>query len=123
MSKTFINYISLLGITFLIARRAVRHRSIVKGFSVGLVMVLLTYLLPNDIMSWIQSQISTLLKEKYGLKPRTDSVYYYIIAGIGLVIAYTFILMEKFVLKNPKYILHPIYEFAERIKNFIEGLR
>ena len=123
MSTTFINYISLLGITFLIARRAVRHRSILKGFSVGLVMILFTYLLPNDIMSWIQSKISDILKDEYKLKPRIDTIYYYIIAIIGLFIAYCFILIEKFILQNPKYILKPIYNFAENIKNAIEGLR
>ncbi len=123
ISTTFINYISLLGITFLIARRAVKYNSIAKGFSVGLVMILFTYLLPNDIMSWIQIQVSKILKEKYNLKPRIDSIYYYIIAVIGLLIAAIFITIEKIILQNPKYILRPIYNFAEKIQNKVERLR
>ena len=123
MSALFINYISLLGITFLVAHRAVKHKSIMKGFSLGLVMILFTYLLPNDVISWIQNKLSSELKEKYQLKPRIDSLYYYIIAVVGLMVAGAFIVMERFILQNPKYILHPIYDIAEKIQNMIENLR
>ena len=123
ISTTFINYISLLGVSFLIARRAVKYNSIAKGFSVGLVMILFTYLLPNDIMSWLQGSISGILQKNYALKPRIDKIYYYIIAVIGLLIACFFIMIEKIILQHPKYFLRPLYNFAEGIQNKVQRFR
>ena len=50
-SQTLINYASLLGITFLVARETSRTKSIPRGWSIAFVMLLATYLLPGRIIS------------------------------------------------------------------------
>jgi len=50
-SQTFINWMSLLGVTYLIARETKITGSILKGWSIGFVILLVTYLLPANFLS------------------------------------------------------------------------
>ena len=59
--KTLINYIALLGLTFLIAQEATRMKSIHKGWSIGIVTILMTYLLPSDIISLLMDKLAIFL--------------------------------------------------------------
>lgn len=59
--KTLINYIALLGVTFLVAQAAIKMKSIHKGWSISIVTLLMTYLLPSDIISLLMDEISIFL--------------------------------------------------------------
>jgi hypothetical protein len=56
-SQTLINYASLLGITFLVARETKRTNSIPRGWSIAFVMLLATYLLPGRIISYVMETL------------------------------------------------------------------
>ena len=60
MSQVLINYFALLGLTYIIASESKETRNIVKGWSLGFVMILMTYLLPSKatiipIMNYVES--------------------------------------------------------------------
>ena len=59
--KTLINYIALLGVTFLVAQAAIKMKSIHKGWSISIVTLLMTYLLPSDIISQLMDELSVFL--------------------------------------------------------------
>ena len=49
LSQSFINYTALIGLTYIIAREAKMTNNIIKGWSMGFVMLLMTYLLPSNL--------------------------------------------------------------------------
>ena len=59
LSKSLINYGALLGVTYIIAREATITKSTVEGWSLGLVMLLMTYLLPSNLITYVMSTIKT----------------------------------------------------------------
>lgn len=48
-----INYFALLGVTFIIATRTLQSKSIIKGWSRAFIMLLATYLVPGNPLSYI----------------------------------------------------------------------
>lgn len=66
-SQTLINYSSLLGITFLVARETKRTNSIPRGWSIALVMLLATYLLPGKIISYVMENMYKFIQKKSSL--------------------------------------------------------
>ena len=51
LSQSAINYIALLGVTYIIARETKLSNNIAFGWSAGFMMLLLTYLLPSQFIS------------------------------------------------------------------------
>lgn len=66
-SQTVINYFSLLGITFLVARETKRTNSIPRGWSIALIMLLATYLLPGKIISYVMENMYKFIQKKSSL--------------------------------------------------------
>ena len=97
-SQLIINYIALLGLTFVVARRTYKSRSIAHGWSVAFIMILMTYLMPNDYieqaMEWSfwkylqkQTEFSKSIREKFAV-------------FCGLLVALFFIFAEKVLIKT-----------------------
>ena len=93
-----INYVALLGLTFVVARRTYRSKSIAHGWSVAFIMIICTYLLPNDYIAqacewgfwdWSKkhTQWTQLTRERIGIV-------------LGLLVALFFIYLEKFLIKT-----------------------
>lgn len=123
ISSLFINYISLLGLTFLVARRVKYTKSVIKGWSIGFVMLLLTYLVPNEFIALAQEKLSKFYNihtdYQVGGKNLWDDYLYYIIVVIfGLSIASLFILLEKTLLANHKYWLDYIIKDIIDLKQY-----
>lgn len=57
ISQTTINYIALLGLTFLVARHTYNTKSITHGWSIALIMILMTYLLPGQYITELMNKI------------------------------------------------------------------
>ena len=55
-SQTIINYMSLLGLTYIITRETKRTGSMARGWSMAFIMLLMTYLLPGQFISWIMDK-------------------------------------------------------------------
>ena len=126
LSTFFINYLSLLGLTYLVARRVKLTKSLLKGWSIGFVMLIMTYLLPNIFITYIQNKLSDYIQGTF-INPNTvnqimgdpskKTFWPFGIGNIsvlfaGLSVAGLFILAEVFLLKHNKIWLVP---FVKRL--------
>jgi hypothetical protein len=110
-STLMINYLSLLGLTYLVARRVNSTNSLAKGWGIGFVMLFLTYLIPNDIISLIQKKFAGyFLGIKYDFT--ASATQYLITVVVGLCVAAMFIGLELKILENHKTLIDP---FVKRI--------
>ena len=62
-SQTLINYMALLGLTYIVIRETKRTNSIIKGWALAFVMLLMTYLLPSQLISYTMDKTSELLNQ------------------------------------------------------------
>ena len=93
-SQTFINYMALLGLTYIVIRETKRTNSIIKGWAFAFVMLLMTYLLPSQVISYTMDNISELLNQ---------SILSRILVLIsGFLITGLIIMSEAYVLENYK---------------------
>tara|TARA_B110000046_G_scaffold184863_1_gene224603 strand:+ start:14376 stop:14789 length:414 start_codon:yes stop_codon:yes gene_type:complete len=102
MSQILINYIALLGVTFIVAREAVKEKSIIEGWSFSIIMLILTYLVPGSIINSIMIKAQKVFISN-GFITNTGL---YLSLMLGSVTTITFILLEAFILKYyRKYIV------------------
>ena len=122
-STLFINYLSLLGLTYLVARRVKLTKSLAKGWGIGFVMLLLTYLVPNEFISAAQHRFAKKLTDVFGIQPsrsRPPYISYFSVVGLGLLIAGGFILVEKVLVSNHKLWLDPLVKHILLIDDFLD---
>lgn len=111
LSQVSINYMALLGVTFLIARETLLTKSIAKGWSIGLVMLLVTYLLPGQFISSGMSKMNEVAKEyldKHNITSDKVDIPYIISLLVGLCLTVGIILFEKFIIKNTRHYLEKV---------------
>lgn len=111
ISRDIINIISITGLCYLIIRNSFRYKSFVSGYSVAAIMFLMTYLLPNEIISTVQVHLSDYIYKKTGKHPKHDDppyLKYISIILVGLVIAGLFIFIEHFLIQNHVKLIDPI---------------
>ena len=82
-SKLIINYIALLGVTFVVARRTYKTHSILHGWSVAFIMLLFTYLVPNTAISDLMEYIHAKLKQYYNIISPPLDTDISIVFGLG----------------------------------------
>jgi hypothetical protein len=125
LSQSAVNYLALLGVTFIIARETKLSNSIAYGWSAGFVMLLMTYLLPSqyisDFMSYLYKKTNGEL-HRYNIKDEKilDKIYRNapsLIGGILLTIG--IILLEKNVIEYFRENLHNIASFLMKIPSEI----
>ena len=107
-SETILNYIALLGLTFIVARETRRNKSIIKGWSFAFVMLLLTYLLPSDIARYIMNKFYELsVKLNFGhIVSKTIGFL------SGVICTLCFLFLEMFVLS----------QFRSELNSFVKNL-
>ena len=116
-SQTLINYMALLGLTYIVARETARTDSVKKGWSLAFVMLLLTYLLPGQFVSWIMDKTYNFIKKTTDISTiDIDSI----VVSIGSLLTITIILGEVFILhtyrKNLEHIAKNILKFPKLMK-------
>jgi len=120
-STVFINYISLLGLTYLVARSVKVSKSIAKGWGMGFIALFFTYLVPNGFISAIQKKFAS-----YFLGLEFDFTatlpQYLIVVSLGLVIAGAFISIERAILDNHEALLDPIIKQILHITDFLDKM-
>ena len=106
ISQSFVNYIALIGLTYIIAREVKLTGSIIKGWSIGFVMLLMTYLLPSNLVTHLMN----LLKNYFNnlLFP----------AIIGLIVSILIIVFESLIIKNSRKTLLNIGKTIINFPNF-----
>jgi hypothetical protein len=94
LSSMVINYVALLGLTYLVAYHTYYLRSITKGWYYAFFMIMITYLLPGNIIAYVMARFDDFLcaREHWGLHrtPSRDLLVY----GLGFGVATSFILLE-----------------------------
>jgi magnesium-transporting ATPase (P-type) len=100
LSQTIINYLALLGVTFIIARETKLSNSISKGWSLGFVMLFVTYLFPSQIISSFMNYLYDKFEPLSHLIIKNNDYYrkliiYLPVALIGLLITIGIILFER----------------------------
>jgi hypothetical protein len=116
-SMLFINYLSLLGLTYLVARQVKISKSIAKGWGMGFIMLFFTYLVPNGIISYIQKKFAAIFLDlKFDFTATLTE--YLIVVVLGLGVAGGFILVERAILDEKR--LH--MPFIKRLLNIGNAL-
>tara|TARA_B100001123_G_C15181349_1_gene975489 strand:+ start:183 stop:809 length:627 start_codon:yes stop_codon:yes gene_type:complete len=97
MSQIIINYIALVGLSYLFIRETKITKSIYRGWSLAIIMILITYLLPSQLISYIME-----IFERFISKFNSSIFCYQCIKIytfiIGLLITICVILFEKFLI-------------------------
>lgn len=114
-SQTIINYIALLGVTFLVARETKKSNNIFTGWSMAFVMLLCTYLLPGEVVTWFMKKTNSSL-----LSLNINNLSSYLVTIlIGVLVTLSFLFLEISILKkyrkNIKKIAKYIYTFPKKI--------
>jgi hypothetical protein len=131
ISTTFINFVSLVGLIFLLIKTYIEHSNkqinkktnkktnkkfvsdaLVNTLETGMIMLLITYLLPNPIITQIQETLRVFLFEKFNLT-RESLLLYFIIVSAGLLFSTLCILTEMYLIKMKIFspIIEKIYSF------------
>ena len=95
-TEILINYIALLGLTFIVAREAVLQKNIFEGWSFAFIMVIITYLLPVPLVNMIMHKTNDTFKKMNWSenKSKLSSGF------IGLAITFFFLFIEALIIKN-----------------------
>lgn len=117
ISMSIINYLSLIGLGFLVLRRIQKNKSYITGMSIAFIMLLITYLLPNDIITTIQEILSKKIRKWTGKDPNNLNIYYFIIIAISFLIAIFFIFVEKFLINKHDILFDPIFNKIKLLRN------
>jgi len=95
-TEILINYIALLGLTFIVAREAVLQKNIFEGWSFAFIMVIITYLLPVPLVNMIM----TTANDKF-IKMNLGENKSKMLSGfVGLIATIFFLFMETLIIKN-----------------------
>ena len=95
-TRTIINYIALLGVTFIVARETKKSNNIFTGWSMAFVMLLCTYLLPGKVVTWFMKRTNT-----YLLSLNINNFSSYIVTIlIGVLVTLSFLFLEIGILKK-----------------------
>jgi len=97
--QTTINFVALLGLTYLVARETYVNKSIPKGWSIAFIMIIVTYLVPSQF-------ISKAMTEQY-----RSGVSIYAVTIVGFLVAISFILAERLLLVTLRDKLAKFAEF------------
>ena len=87
-TQTFINYLALLGLTYIVIKQSVKKNNIYEGWSKAFVMLIVTYLVPSRVVSEIMKQLTAFIKN--------DGI----IAILGMIITILIIVFESVILGN-----------------------
>ena len=98
-SQIIINYMALLGLTYIISRETHRSGSIAAGWSMGFIMLLMTYLLPGTFISWFMDTLLYSISNSFNL---TDPVLKFIVMDLGFFLISAIIICEVYILHTFK---------------------
>lgn len=111
ISKIFINYFALLGLTYIVSKETYIHNSISIGWSIAFVMLLVSYLLPNNFINYNMDLTYNYLYDKTKNKNKS----YNITCIIGFLIIFMILYFERFIIKLFR---ENIIQFIDFIKSF-----
>ena len=94
LSTTLLCYLALLGGTFVVAHTTYKRKSWKEGWAICFIWILLTYLIPGNIIVLFQEWFAQHIMKRYNLIPESDTVYYPV-ALFGVFVCAIIIFTEK----------------------------
>ena len=113
-SQTLINYMALLGLTYIVIRETKRTNSIIKGLALAFVMLIMTYLLPSQLISYTMDKTSELLNQ--------SNLSKIIVLISGFLITGLIIISEAYILKNYKTRIEHTVQKILNIPKFVKKI-
>lgn len=112
ISQIFINYLALMGVSFIFLRESKLTKNIYSGLSLAMIMILITYLIPAPLIIYVMEKFEYYLK-----KIKNNSFFCNECINIytfvfGLILTILIILFEKGI----------IYYFRHHVINFLKLL-
>lgn len=131
VSQLFVNYIALLGVTYLIARHTIDKQSVNKGWSIGFVILFVTYLFPNTFVNKTLNYIYyDLFSKNKNIKTFEQEytkqtfiqryIKYLPTLLIGIIIVFGLIYIEGYIIENYEKHLSYISSFILKKLNYKE---
>jgi hypothetical protein len=121
LSQTAINYMALLGVTYMVAKESVHNNNIKSGWSKAFIMLLMTYLLPGQIITYIMDKLYELHDTKKVINTNLSKKQWRDAVSIfGIIITILIIFTESLILKKYGGILENI---ATKIINLPKIIR
>lgn len=108
LQTTAVNYLALLGVTYIIARETHLTKSIPTGWSIAFVMLLVTYLLPANLITELMNKVYN----KTFIMNKNTTFSYVVSTTTGIIITIGIIYFEKQILLHTR---NHLSQFAKRL--------
>jgi hypothetical protein len=116
-STTLMNYFALLGATFMVAWQTHKHKSWKRGWSAAFIFLLVTYLLPGNLIVILQNRMAEYLKGSWNIGSNESLLRYALVVGFGLILSVSIILIESVIIKSTRHhIEHGIHLAHNAVK-------
>jgi len=116
-STTLMNYFALLGATFMVAWHTHKYKSWKRGWSAAFIFLLVTYLLPGNLIVILQNGLADYLKGSWNIGSNESLLRYALVVGFGLILSVFIILFESVIIKSTRHhIEHGIHLVHNAVK-------
>jgi hypothetical protein len=99
VSTNLMNYFALLGVTFMVAWQTHKHKSWIRGWSAAFIFLLVTYLIPGNVIVILQNWAAKYIKGAWGIGDAEAGLRYGLIVAFGLILTVCFIYVEAVLIK------------------------
>ena len=99
VSTTLMNYFALLGATFIVAWQTHKHKSWKRGWSAAFIFLLVTYLIPGNLLVILQNKVARYIENVYGIGNKLHFMRYIIVVLFGLLLAISIIYTESVIIR------------------------
>jgi hypothetical protein len=121
LSQSAVNYLALLGITYIIARETHLSNNIAYGWSAGFVMLLLTYLLPSQFITRGMDIVYDKIHNIFYKDKEKDGVFFNYLPAliIGIIMTIAIIGIERIIIINNRSLLKNTAKYLINIPKMI----
>jgi len=102
-STTLMNYFALLGGTFMVAWQTHKHKSWKRGWSAAFIFLLMTYLIPGNVIVILQNRVANYLNEHWSIGSNEAMLRYILVVLFGLILSVSIIFTESLVIKSTRH--------------------
>ena len=106
LSQSLINWMALMGLTFLVAEETLKTGDLYTGWSLGFAMIFITYLLPGQLISGAMDKVYDFLEKKSGM-PIFESPHghatWNVVVLVGMIVSFIVIKFEEKLIKFLRY--------------------
>jgi len=99
ISTNIMNYFALLGVTFMVAWQTHKHKSWIRGWSAAFIFLLVTYLIPANIIVILQNWLAKYIKGAWGIGDNESALRYVLVVAFGFILTVGFIYTESVLIK------------------------